>query len=210
MKPTTIEALAAARIGRDAFQRIEKNAGTTAAVRAALARMLADQHQERAAWGVPPAPVPGEPMPKKTTPVEQRLERLNAVMDAHNDHMRARADAQSKIVSQRAELGAQALDLADARTQLADAQATIATQRAELDEVDRKLERTIGGMRKTTEAACARNRELETAVATLQAELDDTRAELDDARTERDNARTALERVSEQLARAMARILAEP
>ncbi len=51
-------------------------------------------------------------------------------------------------------------------------------------------------MRKTTEAACAQNRELETAVLTLQAE--------------RDNARTALERVSEQLARAMARILAQP
>lgn len=75
-------------------------------------------------------------------------------------------------------------------------EATIATQRAELDEVDRKLERTIGAMRKTTEAACIRNRELETAVLTLQAE--------------RDNARTALERVSEQLARAMAKILGGP
>lgn len=110
-------------------------------------------------------------MPKKNTPVEQRIERLNAVMDEHNDVMRLRAD-------------------------LADAQATIATQRAELDEVDRKLERTIGAMRKTTQAACAQNLELKMTVATLQ--------------TERDNARTALERVSEQLARAMARILAEP
>lgn len=191
MKPTTIEALAAARIGRDAFQRIEKNAGTTAAVRAAIARMLADQHQERAAWGVPPAPVPGT----KSMPVIEPT----ALDDARDRvaYLEARAqDLETEIVTQD-----RAMD---------DMRHTIEVQRAELAEVDRKLERTIGGMRKTTEAACMRNRELETAVATLQAKLDDARAEIDDARAERDNARTALERVSEQLARAMAKILGGP
>jgi ABC-type uncharacterized transport system YnjBCD substrate-binding protein len=49
----TIETRARKLIGDVAFERIAKNAGKESAIRAAMHRMLADQHQERVFWGLP-------------------------------------------------------------------------------------------------------------------------------------------------------------
>jgi hypothetical protein len=46
----TREALARALIGSAIFDKLARNVGTEGAIRAAYHRLLAEQHQERAAW----------------------------------------------------------------------------------------------------------------------------------------------------------------
>lgn len=172
MDATTIDALAIARIGRDAFQRIEKNAGRAAAVRAAVARMLADQHQERAAWGVPPAPPPGaEPMPV-TEPV-------------------ALDDARDRVAFLESLVQERDATIANLETSLERSRAMIDAMQSELDEVDRKIKRTLEPYVRAD--SIARSQEIHDAIARTTAE--------------RDSAREALERVSAQLANAVARLL---
>ena len=45
-----LEATARAYIGSALFDRLARNVGTEGAIRAAYHRLLAEQHQERAAW----------------------------------------------------------------------------------------------------------------------------------------------------------------
>ena len=46
----TLEQLARATIGDEAFERIARNQGIANAIRCAEVRMYAEQHQERAKW----------------------------------------------------------------------------------------------------------------------------------------------------------------
>lgn len=46
----TLEQLARATIGDEAFERIARNQGIANAIRCAEVRMYAEQHQERARW----------------------------------------------------------------------------------------------------------------------------------------------------------------
>jgi len=87
----TIEEIAIDRIGREAFAKIVKAEGAAAAIRAAVHRMLADQHQERAIdWQLPHTPP--EPMTHNQHPTREELlatlETVRAELDAAREETR--------------------------------------------------------------------------------------------------------------------------
>lgn len=87
----TIEEIAIERIGREAFAKIVKAEGAATAIRAAVHRMLADQHQERAIdWQLPHTPP--EPMTHDQHPTREELlatlETVRAELDAAREEAR--------------------------------------------------------------------------------------------------------------------------
>lgn len=147
MKRRTLEEIAIERIGREAFAKIAKAEGAPAALRAAMHRMLADQHQERALdWGLHHA---REPMTEQQHPTREELAaQLETVTRERDEARYVLRHASAELEDKNPRLIAAEKELLELRREIAELEKSEAARlRKTLRLVAGLLERAVAELR---------------------------------------------------------------